>query len=106
MSLNRCEQALFDYWERQPDERRHWQERLRELTRGSFSPADTARGLERELWAHFEERNRHVPSLRAAAGVGGRVSLLNLAELIVRLWGHRPPPRPASPPERREARGG
>lgn len=101
MSLNRCEQALFDYWERQPDERRHWQERLRELTRASFSPADTARGLERELWAHFEERSCHVPSLCEARGGGGRLSLLNLAELMIRLWGPLPKSKPAVEKARR-----
>lgn len=101
MSLNRCEQALFDYWERQPDERRHWQARTLEITRGPGAPAEVARGLERELWAYLTERSPHVPPLREARGAGGRLSLLNLAELIVRLWGPLPKPKPAGGNARR-----
>ncbi len=94
MSLNRCEQALFDYWERQPDERRHWQARTLEAARGPGAPAEVARLLERELQAYLTERTPHVPSLREARGAGGRISLLNLAELMVRLWGPLPKPKP------------
>ena len=93
MSLNRCEQALFDYWERHLDERRHWQARTLEATRGPAAPVEAARGLERELWAYLEERSRNVPDLREARGGVGRLSLLNLAELMVRLWGQAPKPR-------------
>ncbi len=96
MSLNRYEQSLFDYWERQPDERRHWQMRALEVGRGAAAPLEAARGLERELWAYFVERSQHVPPLRDLhAGGGPRVSLLNLAELILRLWG--PLPKKKSP---------
>lgn len=92
MSLNRCEQALFAYWEKQPEERRHWQARVSKTAQASPS-GDMARTLERELWEHFVERSAHVPMLREF-GAGGlrRVSLLNLAEHIIRLWG--PPPKP------------
>lgn len=97
MSLNRYEQTLFNYWQNQPDERRHWQAKVVELTRVSASPGETARTLERELWEHFAERSPHVPSLRELS-VGGlrRVSLLNLAEHIIRLWGPPPKPRKAA----------
>ena len=52
-----------------------------------------ARPLERELWDYFIERREHVPQLRDP-GLQGlpRVSLLNLAEHMLRLWG--PPPKP------------
>ena len=48
-----------------------------------------------------QDRSRHVPALRAlgVASAAQRVSLLNLAEYIVRLWG--PPPKqkkPGNPP--------
>ncbi|MFZ5495144.1 MAG: hypothetical protein ACOZE5_07375 [Verrucomicrobiota bacterium] len=95
MSLNRCEQAVFDYWERAPDERRHWQGKVSELT---FGGTDTglARSLERDLWAYLVERSAHVPALRELRLDGGpRVSLLNLAEHMIRLWG--PPPKPKKP---------
>jgi len=97
MSLNRYEQALFDYWDRAPDERRHWQAKVTEMTRGAArSLGDQARILERELWEHLVERTPHVPALRALnlSGVP-RVSLLNLAEYVIRLWG--PPPKPKRP---------
>ena len=102
MSLNRYEQALFDYWERALDERRHWQNKVVELTRGAApSPGEPARTLERELWDHLVERTPHVPPLRQLnAPAAGRVSLLNLAEYVIRLWGPPPKPRkPAAPAE-------
>ena len=96
MSLNRYEQALFDYWDKQPDERRHWQTKVADVTRVSGSPGEPARALERELWEHFAERSAHVPALRElSAGGLRRVSLLNLAEYLIRLWG--PPPKPGKP---------
>jgi len=92
MSLNRYEQAIFDYWEKQPDERRHWMAKVTEITRVQ-SATVAARPLERELWDYFIERREHVPQLRDP-GLPRlpRVSLLNLAEHMLRLWG--PPPKP------------
>ena len=99
MSLNRYEQALFDYWERALDERRHWQAKVTDLTRSSArSPGELARVLERELWDHLIERTPHVPALRSLNAPGSaRVSLLNLAEHLIRLWGPPPKPKPAAP---------
>ena len=98
MSLNRYEQTIFDYWEKQPDERRHWQAKVVELTRDGVA-AELARALERELWAYLVERTPHVPTLRNLSPIGPpRVSLLSLAEYILRLWGPVPKPRkPAGP---------
>lgn len=98
MSLNRYEQTLFSYWEGQPDERRHWQGKVVEATRAAAPPGETARTLERELWDYLVERSPHVPRLRELSpGEPRRVSLLNLAEHIIRLWG--PPPKPRKSPE-------
>lgn len=98
MSLNRYEQSLFDYWERQPDERRHWQAKALATGRSTSAGLEVARALERELWAYFVERSQHVPQLREL-NQGGvqRVSLQNLAELILRLWGPLPKPKPKPP---------
>lgn len=97
MSLNRYEQAIFDYWERQPDEQRHWHAKVAEVTRRPGAAAEVARGLERELWAYARERSAHVASLRELQAGDRRVSLLNLAEHLVRLWGPAPKPkRPSS----------
>jgi len=94
MSLNRYEQVLFDYWEKQPDEKRHWQDKVLALTRATEGTAGLlARQLERELWAHLVERSQHVPALRnLRLDSVHRVSLLNLAEHVIRLWG--PPRKP------------
>ena len=96
MSLNRYEQTLFSYWEQQPDERRHWESKVADMTRGLAAPVEVARPLERELWEHLLERAPHVPALRTLGiSAAQRVSLLNLAEYIVRLWG--PVPKPKKP---------
>lgn len=98
MSLNRYEQTLFDYWERHPEERRHWQGKALEAARTGPQPGDAARRLERELWDYFLERSGQVPALRDL-NVGGvrRVSLQNLAELMLRLWGPLPKPKRPAP---------
>jgi len=98
MSLNRYEQAVFDYWDRAIDERRHWQSKVVEMTRSPAQPpGELARTLERELWDHLAERTPHVPALRALSPGGlSRVSMLNLAEYLIRLWG--PPPKPRRAP--------
>jgi hypothetical protein len=99
MSLNRYEQTLFDYWEHALDERRHWQAKVTDLTRSAAQPpGELARVLERELWDHLVERTPHVPALRNLHAPGAaRVSLLNLAEYLIRLWGPPPKPKPAAP---------
>lgn len=93
MSLNRYEQAIFDYWDRQPDEKRHWQAKVVDLTRRSGAAAEVARGLERELWAYARERSAQVASLRELQSGDHRMSLLNLAEYVLRLWGPVAKPR-------------
>lgn len=96
MSLNRYEQAVFDYWEKQPEERRHWQAKVVAAARLTEEPGVVARALERELWDYFVERSEHVRSLRDLhAGGVRRVSLLNLADYVLRLWG--PPRKPKNP---------
>ncbi len=96
MSLNRYEQTVFDYWQKQPDERRHWQAKVIAAAQAAAGPGEVERALERELWEYFVERAGHVPVFRNYAATGlRRVSLLNLAEYILRLWG--PPPKPKKP---------
>ena len=92
MSLNRYEQIMFDYWDKEPDERRHWQTKVAEAARNSAEPGGTARALERDLWDYYVERAQHVPHFREPpAGSLRRVSLLNLADHLLRVWG--PPPK-------------
>lgn len=100
MSLNRYEQALFDYWAKQPEEQRHWQAKVVAQARAVGDQGEIARALERELWDYFRERAEHVAVLRDLQ-LGRRVSLLNLADYVLRLWGpprkSKNPPAPASP---------
>jgi hypothetical protein len=59
---------------------------------------EAARRLEREIWDYLNERSPHVPSLRDLhTGGVRRVSLLNLAELIIRIWGPVPKAKPSAP---------
>lgn len=91
MSLNRYEQGLFDYWARQPEEKRHWQAKAWEAARATGAGGEAARSLERELWEYLSERSGQVSQLRELHPGGlRRVSLQNLAELILRLWGPLP----------------
>ena len=96
MSLNRYEQSLFEYLSANVDERRHWQAKIIEAARRSELPGEVARALERDLWDYFVERSEHVPRLRDL-NVDGvrRVSLQNLSDHLLRLWG--PPPKPKKP---------
>ena len=100
MSLNRYEQAIFNYWTKQPDELRHWRGKVAESAQRKAASGEVARELERDLWDYLAERSPHVPQLRELAGASlPRVSFLNLAEHVIRLWG---PPLKSKPPGGRE----
>ena len=96
MSLNKYEQTLFDYIDRHAEERKYWHAKLQEAARLSADYGVVARELEREMWEYYRERSQQVPMLRDL-NIGGlrRVSLLNLTEYLLRVWG--PPPRPKKP---------
>jgi hypothetical protein len=96
MSLNRYEQTMFNYWQKQPDELRHWQNKVAAAATLAAGPGEVARSLERDLWDYFIERSQHVPLFRdLSPGRLQRVSLLNLAEYVLRLWG--PPTKTKKP---------
>jgi hypothetical protein len=57
-----------------------------------------ARVLEREVWAYFQERCEQVSQLRSLHSGKQRVSMLNLTELMLRLWGPVPKPRKQARP--------
>jgi hypothetical protein len=96
MSLNRYEQTIFNYLQQQPDELRHWKSKVTALAGLAEAPGKVARGLERELWDYVVERTQCVPLFRELNPEGmPRVSLLNLAEYLLRLWG--PPAKVKKP---------
>ncbi|TAG33212.1 MAG: hypothetical protein EAZ36_01045 [Verrucomicrobia bacterium] len=102
MSLNRPEQMLHDYLQAQPDERNHWQERVRAEARHAGDVHAAAVTLERELWRYYEERAAVAEPFLSTARREGvrRTSLRNLAELLLRRWAADAirPRDPSAPP--------
>ena len=96
MSLNRCEQMIFDYVQSHPEERHFWQDKVRALAAGASDEHAVAAELEGELWRYLEERSRVAEPFRSAAAREklSRTSLRNLAEHLLRMWA---PPRPKRP---------
>jgi hypothetical protein len=99
MSLNSCEQRIFDYLREHPDEDRFWREKVRVAAGQPGEEAAIAARLERDLWRYYEERSGSVPALREVVRHEGlrRTSMRNLAELLLRLWTD-PRPKKKSPP--------
>lgn len=90
MSLNRYEQLLHDYIESRPEERRYWYERVREIERDNPRREAAALGLNAELWEYFQERSGHESQFtEVVASGGGKLSMLNLSEYLLRMWGER-----------------
>ena len=88
MSLNRSEQRLFDYWEGHRDERHFWVEKVRSIVRQTGDDRVATSQLEGELWRYYLERSAVAAPFKDAAMHEGlqRISMKNLAELIIRLW--------------------
>ncbi len=100
MGLNRAEQLLSDYVRTHGDERQHWQEKVRAVSRISPNEHEAAGRLDSEIRAYFRERASVVKELREAAAQEGlvHVSMRGLAEYWVRLWTaprKKPPPKQA-----------
>ena len=97
MSLNRCEQRVFDYLQRHPDERHYWQGKFQRVAKAARDEHNAAEQLEPELWRYYEERSAVAAPFKEAARLEGlkRTSMKNLAELLLRLW-VEPRPKPKS----------
>lgn len=93
MSLNRCEQLLLEYVERNRDERQYCIHKVQRLATLNPSPHVAAERLDGELWGYYVERARVVPALREVAGIDGmtRTSMRNLAEYLLHLWAPQKP---------------
>ena len=89
MSLNRSEQQLFEYIEGNREERQFWEHKVREFDAKLSDRALAACSIESELWRYFVERSAVVPKFKHAAEHEGlrRISLKNLAEYLLRIWG-------------------
>ena len=88
MSLNQCEQRVFDYLQSHQEERQHWQEKFQAAARVADSEHVAVDILAGELWRYYEERSAVVSPFKEAAVLEGvrRISMKNLAELLLRLW--------------------
>ena len=88
MSLNRCEQRIFDYLQRHAEERHYWQGKVQTVCRSLGDDHAAAHQLETELWRYYVERSAVVTAFKEAVrteGIG-RTSMRNLAEVLIRLW--------------------
>jgi len=97
VSLNRYEQAIFEYLQSHPEEGRHWENKV--ATRAAAGGL-RATVLAEELWDYVRERGAHTQPFCDWAAGGGvpRSSLLNLAEYMIRRWGPPVTKRKAPPP--------
>ena len=88
MSLNRCEQRVFDYLQNHPEERHHWQGKFQRLAKAAADDHAAVAQLEPELWRYYEERSAVAAMFKEAVRHEGiqRTSMKNLAELLLRLW--------------------
>jgi len=88
MSLNRCEQRIFDYLQSHPDERHFWVSKVQSVWGRSGDDAAAVAQLESELWLYYKERGDVVRTFKEAIQAEGlqRTSMKNLAELLLRLW--------------------
>ncbi len=99
MSLNRCEQRVFDYLQKHPEERQFWMGKFHSAAKTAGDDHVAAARLEVELWRYYEERSAVASPFREAAQSEGlrRTSMRNLAELLLRLWTE---PRPKKKSDR------
>ncbi len=88
MSLNRCEQQIFDYLRTHAEEERFWKDKVRGVATRTGAGPEAATRLEIELWRYYEERSAVAAPFREAVRAEGlrRTSLRNLAEWLLRLW--------------------
>ena len=88
MSLNRCEQRVFDYLQSHLDERHYWQGKFQQAAKSTDDERVAVERLEPELWRYYTERSAVASPFKEAAVTEGlrRTSMKNLAELLMRLW--------------------
>jgi hypothetical protein len=98
VSLNRSEQQIFEYIETNQEERHFWEYKVRGYASKLPELAAAAQVIEGELWRYYVERSGVVPDFKQIAEREGlrRVSMRNLADYLLRLWG---PPRPVKRPQ-------
>ena len=88
VSLNRCEQRVFDYLHAHKEERHFWQGKVQSVVKNLEDSHAAATRLERELWRYYVERSEVAAPFKEAVRHEGlrRTSMRNLADLLLRLW--------------------
>ena len=71
MSLNRCEQRVFDYLQRHQDERHHWQGKFQRLAKATVDERVAIEQLELELWQYYKERSSVASPFKEAVAMEG-----------------------------------
>ena len=97
VSLNRREQQLFEYIGANRDERQFWEYKVRGFDAKLSDRSEAAHLIERELWRYYVERSAVVPQFKQLVEREGlcRVSMRNLAEYLLRVWGAPRAKRPS-----------
>ena len=97
MSLNRIEQALFDYIRTHPEERQYFHHKVQNIVGGSDGYPAAAARIDSELRRYCDERRAVVPSFLGGELPPGpnRTSMRNLAEFLIRQWTEPKPRKPA-----------
>jgi hypothetical protein len=104
MSLNRFEQQVLDYIQRNPEERHYWEQKVRAVAAAEGDVHAASLALDAGLWDYVQERARVVAEFREygpppGRAVAKRISLRNLAEYWLRMWA---PPKRIKPRENRQ----
>jgi len=71
MSLNRCEQRIFDYLQGHPEERQFWQTKVQTVCRSLGDDHAAAAQLNAALWDYYKERSGVVSPFKEAVTVEG-----------------------------------
>jgi hypothetical protein len=89
MGLNRSEELILEYVQKNPDERHHWIGKVQTLSKSMRDKHDLASALEAELRRYYEERTQSVKTLKLLVERNGitRATMRNLAEYLVQIWG-------------------
>lgn len=100
MSLNRCEQRIFDYLQKHTEERHYWVGKVQAAAKASNDDHVAAVRLETDLWRYYEERSAVAAPFKEAVRSEGlqRTSMRNLAELLLRLWSEPRPKKKSDAP--------
>jgi len=83
MALNQIEQRLFDYMQRNLDERLFWEQKVRALAAAHADDFAAGAAIDAEIRAYVIER---VGVVKTLSDMPAGISMRNLAEYLLRVW--------------------